>query len=448
MDKRKRITAILVALIVIIPVVAVTYYFMGPSRFEELSIGDIAPDDTDRRGVYIIGSAIVGGRSYSGDAELKIFDDDLQKVYEGKVTFDKNLLNHYLELEQFATGNGRYEFRISQGGKTARFYYELDMVVEELQVFATATWDTNTQGLQPYQCAYSYTTTFMTGWHWWTETVDGKSFYTWNLGYIGKGNTTTFKVETPADASLNAQVVYRNPDGTQDIVSTTQLPTLQEYTGTIQHTQDGTYWINIHNDRVDDVDVKVYQNRNTRTPRPQNVEFDFKLGGQNTTFSVVAAKTEAVSGYLRPKLAAGGKMLPGNYTVTARYDQTTVLDSSPYRTVTNVQTVLLNDRPVADTKAGEPYSLSTLPPKRSLTLNATRSFDDGPMDDVYVYWFWGATSSGLSLGESEGPWEDHKTITVVYTTEFPDPVNGRPYLIITDGFGKDSEIAYVNVQVG
>lgn len=442
MERRRAITAVLLALIIIVPTSVAIYWFLGPPRIEDVRIDMVSPDDAERQGVYIIGAVSGEGRAFTGDVPLTIYDEDGEQVYTGKAHFEKNLLNQFLTLDSFATANGRYEFRLNHEGRVARYYHELDMLAEELGVYAANTTNTNQPGFQPYHCAWSYTITFMTGEHWWSESIDPTEFFSWNLGFVDitKQPRTTYKVETFAGGGVTARVFFKSVAGNDVMLSSTPVPENQEWTGTVDHAQNGTYWINLVNEHSGPVNIKVLQNRNTRTPRPSEVKVDFVLGTQTQTERLPSNKTEALDGYIRPKLG------PGIYDITVRYEQAIAKAGSPFRTITNTQQMLMNDRPYADTHGGDPYVLSLT--KRSITLDATRSFDDGPKADLYVYWSYGANSQGGSLGEKEGTWDEVKTFTVIYTSEFPDPVDGKPYLVIKDAYGTDSEIAYVNVQIG
>jgi len=441
-ERRKAITAVLLALIIIVPTSVAVYWFVGPPRIEEVRIDTVSPDDADRLGVYIIGSATGGGKAYTGDVPLVIRDEGGEQVYSGRVHFEKNLLNERLPLDSFATTNGRYEFKLNLEGKTARYYYELDMLVERLGVYAANTTDTNQPGYAAHNCLWSYTITFMTGEHWWTESIEPDEFFTWHLGFVDitKNPRTTYKVETFADGGVTARVFFKSLSGDDEMISSTPVPENQEWTGSVDHARNGTYWINLVNEHTVPVNIKVLQDRNTKTPKPAEVKVDFNLGEQTQTETLAANKTEAINGYLRQRLG------PGFYNITVRYEQTVAKAGSPFRTVADTRSMILNDRPYADTHGGDPYVLTFL--DHTLRLDATRSFDDGPKEALYIYWSFGATSTGGSLGEVEGRWEDYREHIHIYGSELPDPVDGKPYLIITDAYGTYSTIAYVNVQIG
>ncbi len=82
-----------------------------------------------------------------------------------------------------------------------------------------------------------------------------------------------------------------------------------------------------------------------------------------------------------------------------------------------------------------------------MTFSAVDSFDDGPKEDLYVYWSFGANNEG-EIGSAEGPWETHKEYTFTYPFgEDPDVTDGKPFLILKDSYGAESAIAYINLAV-
>ncbi|MCK4968896.1 MAG: hypothetical protein KAS77_00150, partial [Thermoplasmata archaeon] len=87
--------------------------------------------------------------------------------------------------------------------------------------------------------------------------------------------------------------------------------------------------------------------------------------------------------------------------------------------------------------------------QRTITFDATDdSFDDGPMDDLWVYWSFGS-NGGIEIDSAQGPWADFKKVTFTYPFgEDPDVVNGLPFLILKDAYDAESKKAYVNLQVG
>jgi hypothetical protein len=442
MDNRRRVTAALVALIIIVPVVAGTYWYLGPSRLTELSISNIAPDNVEGKGIYIIGSATGGGQSFSKNADLIIYYAD-EQVYAGKATFKQSLLNQYLPLDRFAVGNGEYEFRLRYGGVEDRYYYELGMLVEELGVYATGAYDTNVPGIAPYECAYSYTVTFMTGWHYWTETIDPSQWYTWDLGFFGPGNVTHYRLTSDVEGGLTAKVFYKDQAGKKTQISSQSIPAGTDFNGTVPIDALGTYSVNLYNEMSVPLKIRVFQDRNAKTTSGQSLQVDMVRSDRSQSFVLWANRTEDISGYLDPDLPRLG---PGYFNVSWTFVQPITAQASKFRTVGFSQELLLNDRPYADVSAGRPYELNTF--KRTLHLDATNSIDDGPMSDIYVYWSFGTSSQGVPFDEAEGPWNQYKTVDVVYPSEFPDPVKGKPYLVLKDAFGTVSETVYVPVQVG
>jgi hypothetical protein len=108
------------------------------------------------------------------------------------------------------------------------------------------------------------------------------------------------------------------------------------------------------------------------------------------------------------------------------------------------EVIELNDKPRAIGKVN-PEQISTL--QRTVTFSALDSFDDGPKEDLYVYWSFGANSEG-EIGSAEGPWEDMKEVTFTYPFgEDPDVTDGKPFLILRDAYGAESSVAYINLRV-
>ena len=442
MVNRRRVTAVLVALIIIVPILAGTYYYFGPSRLTELTISNITPDNVDRKGIYIIGSAVGGGQSFSGSADLIIYYND-EQVYVGKVTFKQSLLNQYLALDRFAVGNGEYEFRLRHGEVMDRFYYDLDMLVEELGVYAAGAYNVNVPGIAPYECAYHYTVTFLTGWHYWTETIDPSQWYTWDLGFWGPGNVTHYRLSSDIEGGLTAKVFYEDQAGRKTQISSQPIPAGTDFNGSVTIDAYGTYSVNLYNEMTVPLKIEVLQDRNTKTPPGQALSIDMVRSDKSQKFDLWANKTEAISGNIDPDLPRLG---PGHFNISWTYVQPIAAQGSRFKTLGFSHELLLNDKPYADVSAGKPYELN--PINRKLHLDASNSIDDGPMSDIYVYWSYGATSQGLSLGGAEGPWADYKSIDVVYTTDFPDPTDGKPFLVLKDAFGTSSDTVYVPVIVG
>jgi hypothetical protein len=112
---------------------------------------------------------------------------------------------------------------------------------------------------------------------------------------------------------------------------------------------------------------------------------------------------------------------------------------------TTIEDVLLNDLPKANPVA-EPNRLTTL--QRTITFKATDSFDDGPKDDLYVYWSFGLTQDGREIGSAEGTWAEMETVSYTYAfDEDPDTPSGRPYIILKDAYGAESAKTYVTLDV-
>ncbi len=447
---RKKVTVILVALIIIVPVIAVVYYAFGPTRLDSIELTSVVIDDVNRRSVNLIGAAEGGGSAFNEEVDLLIYYEE-EEVYKGKVPFKDDLLDHDLPLEEFAKGNGQYEFKLRYDGFSDSYFYDLVAVVEELNVFATTPRgdQITIAGVNPWEVVYHYTITFASGWHFFTYDIAPNEFTTWELGYIGAGNSTTYKVETDVDGGVTAKLFYnKGTTGAQDVVKYEKdLPAGQTFSDTMHHDANGTYKLNFYNEQTVPVSLRIYQSIPVKTPRDQQVTLEF--ASDKTTWSpsdpLAASKVEALSGDIDPPLGAEGAMEPGYYNVTVRYDQDIAAAGSQFRLMTNRQELLLNDRPVADAGSGAPYSIP--PITRMVTFEATRSFDDGPKEDLYVFWSAGNLDDGTAIAVAEGPWADYETWTFMYPIgENPGSQENRPYLIVRDAFGEESKIHYINMS--
>jgi hypothetical protein len=447
---RKKVTVILIALIIIVPVVAVVWYAWGPTRLDEIVITQVVLEDVNRKSVKLIGAAEGGGSSFEEDVDLIIFYDD-EQVYKGKVPFKDNLLNHNLPLNEFARGNGQYEFRLRYEEFKDSYFYDLVAVVEELNVFATTPKGDQTPiaGVNPWETVYHYTITFASGWHFFTYDIDPGDFMTWELGYIGAGNSTTYEVETDIDGGVTAKLFYNKgtTGARDDVVYERDVPAGQTFSDKVDHNANGTYKLNFYNEGTVPVVLRIYQSIPIKTPRDQDVSIEFASDG--TVWSpnnpLAASKVEVLTGDIDPPLGTEGVMDSGYYNITVKYDQSIVADGSAFKQVTNRQELLLNDRPVADAGSGAPYSIP--PITRTVTFEATLSFDDGPKEDLHVEWSAGNLDDGTAIWVVQGTWEELETWTFMYPLgENPGSGSNRPYLIVRDAFGEESKIYYINMS--
>jgi hypothetical protein len=437
---RKLITTILVAAIIIVPVVALSWSAWGPSKVEEIRIDSVLAD-TDRRSVLIVGSAPGSGAAFEESADLVIFHDD-EQVFSGKVGFRDGILQHKLPLEDFSVGNGDYDFRLIWNEFSDRYKFQLDMVVQELGVISSASHNVQDPppGTQPWHSLYSYTVLFKTGWNFFTRPIDANSFYTFELGSKFDYESSPLKVETGPDHGVKVEVHFEDQQGHSSRLETFDVSAGDTLERTINHEQNGSYLYKIINEKTVDIEVKVYENILVeKLPDNQEVEFLFELGTQTQTETQLVADISSVSGHIRPNLG------PGEYDITIAYENILVKSGTQHSTVTFSESMILNNLPRADTSAGEPYRLSPL--QRTVTFDATSSFDDGPLGDLTVFWSFGANDEG-EIGSVEGTWEEVSVYTFVYPLgENPDLVNGRPYLILEDAYGAESVKANVNMQV-
>lgn len=434
------VSIILVALIILVPVSVAIWTFYGPTRLDGFSLDAVAPDYENRDGVRVIGTATGSGQDFERKADLLVYHES-EQVYTGKVQFQEGLLNHKLLFEDFCVGNGEYEFRLIYEDRSDRYRMELDVVVEELGVVSTATYELKDSGLQPWQAVYSYNVVFKTGWHFFTHRIERDLFRSYDLGTQFAGDSAPLKVETGPEAGVKVEVWFTNPGGVQSRIRTFDVAAGDSLDTTIEFDKNGSYLYKYVNERTADIEIRAWENRPVdKLPDDGKVIVTQELGANAPREKEqLIAEVDRVSSFVKPEYG------PGNYTMTIDYPNPQVKASSPLSTVSFTEVIELNDKPRAIGKVN-PTQITTL--QRTVTFDATDSFDDGPKEDLWIYWSFGANDEG-EIGAVEGPWDTYKTYTFTYPIgESPDVTDGKPYLILKDKYGAESSIAYINLAVG
>jgi len=436
---RKMVSIILVVLIVLVPVSVAIWTFYGPTRIDKFSLDAVAPDLDNGDGVYVIGTATGSGQDFEQKADLLVYHES-EQVYTGKVQFREGLLNEKLAYEDFCRGNGEYEFRLIYEDRSDRYTVELNQIVEELGVVSTATYQLEGSGAQPWQVLYSYNVVFKTGWHFFTLQIDKDLFRSYDLGTQFKDTSAPLKVETGPEAGVKVEVWFTNPGGVQSRIRTFDVSAGDSLDTTIEFDKNGSYLYKYVNEKTTDIEIRAWMNLPIdKLPDNGEVIVTQRLGTDSKEDTQLISEVDRLSSYVRPQYG------PGNYTMTIDYPNPQVMSSSPLSTVSFTEVIELNDKPRAIGKVN-PTQISTL--QRTVTFDATDSFDDGPKEDLWVIWSFGANDEG-EIGSVEGPWDTYKTYTYTYLIgENPDVTDGKPYLVLKDKYGAESSIAYINLAVG
>ena len=435
---RKLVTVILVAVIIIVPVSALVWVWLGPTQLDDLTIEAVTPDLTNVDGVLVLATATGSGKDFSEKVDLQVKHEG-ETVYSGKVTFNDGILAHTLPFKDFSVGNGDYQFRIIYEDFSDTFDFELNIVAERLGVVATASHDYDAVGVQPWETVYVYHVVFTTDWHFFTHKIKPNKFASYQLGTLFVGDSKPIKVQTGPDNGCTVEVWFTNMGGQQSKSVSYDVPAGDNLDTTLNVNQNGTYLYKYINTYTVDIEIKAYEDRAVdKIPAGGEIEILQELGTQSELDNKLISEIDQVSGYIQPKLG------PGEYDITISYPNPQVKPGNGLSTISYTDTQLLNDLPKAmGTADGR---LTTL--LRTVSFDATDSFDDGPMDDLWVYWSFGSNSEG-EIGYKQGPWADFKEVTFTYPFgEDPDVVNGQPFLILKDAFDAESKKAFVNLQVG
>ncbi len=434
---RKLITVILVVLIIIVPIAAYAYVVYGPARLDSVTIDSVAPDYEKRDGVRVIATTQGSGRDYEGKMDLQVYYES-ERIYTGKIEFVEGLANHKLLFEDFCVGNGDYEFRLSYEDLNDRYQFQLDVVVEELNVVSSQAYNIQNSGLQPWQAVYSYHVVFKTGWHYFTHNIDRNEFASYDLGFQWKGTSAPLKVKG-GDDGCRVEVYFTNQGGVQSKKHEFDVAPGADLETTIEFTANGSYLYKYVNEKTVPITIDAYENRAVdKLPTGGDIIVSQEKGTDYSDKTQLISEIDQVSGFFRPAFG------PGNYTMTIDYPNPQIREGHAKSTVSFSEVIELNDKPRAIGKAN-PNQISTL--QRTVTFSAVDSFDDGPKEDLYVYWSFGANTEG-EIGSAEGPWETHKEITFTYPFgEDPDVTDGKPFLILKDAYGAESAIAYINLAV-
>lgn len=426
-------------MIIIVPVSALLWVSIGPTQLDDLTIETVSPDFTDVDGVLILATATGSGRDFNEKVDLQVKFEG-ETVYSGKVTFNDGYLAHKLLFEEFSVGNGEYQFRLIYEEFSSTFEFELNIVAERLGVVASASHNFESAEVQPWKAVYVYHVVFTTDWHFFTHRIGANEFASYQLGTLFVGDSRPLKVQPGPDNGCTVEVWFTSMGGQQSRIASYDVAAGDNLDTTVTSNQNGTYLYKYVNTRTVDIEIKAYEDRAVdKIPAGGEIEILQELGVQNSIDNQLISEIDQVSGFILPDFG------PGDYDFTISYTNPQVKPSSTLSTLSHTDTELLNDLPKANPKA-DPPRISTL--QRTVTFDATDSFDDGPMDDLYVYWSFGSNLDG-EIGSVEGTWADYKEYTFTYPfAEDPDVVNGLPFLILKDAYGAESAIAYVNLQVG
>ena len=284
-----------------------------------------------------------------------------------------------------------------------------------------------------------YNVVFTTDWHYFSHKIDSNEFASYQLGTLFEGDSKPIKVQTSPDHGCTVEVHFTNMGGIQTKIDTYVVEAGDNLDTTLNVMQNGSYLYKYINTQTVDIEISAYEDRAVdKIPSGGEIEVLQELGVQSGFDSQLISEIDRVVGYIKPKFG------PGEYDITISYPNPQVKPGSSLSIISNTDTEILNDLPKASGKADK--RLTTL--QRSITFDASDSFDDGPMEDLWVYWSFGSNNDG-EIGSDQGTWADMKEVTFSYPFgEDPDMVNGQPFLILKDAFDAESVVAYVNLQVG
>lgn len=435
---RKLITVILVVLIIIVPVAAYSYVRYGPANLDSISIDSVAPDYEKRDGVRVIATTQGSGQDFEGKMDLQVLFES-ERIYTGKITFVDGLANHKLFFEDFCVGNGDYQFRLLHEGMSDRYDFQLDVVAEELGVVSTQAYDIQNSGYKAWEALYSYNVIFRTGWHYFTHRIDRNEFASYDLGFQWADTSAPLNVQG-GDDGCRVEVWFTDQGGAQSKLSDHSVGAGDTLETTVQFAENGSYLYKYVNEKTKGIEIESYENRAVdKLPSGGSIIVTQEKGANIKDKEQMISAIDQVTGHFRPDYG------PGNYTMTIDYPNPQVRDGHAKSTLSFTEVIELNDKPRAIGKA-DPPTLGTL--KRTITFSALDSFDDGPDEDLYVYWSFGLTADGNEIGSDEGPWSTKSTVEFMYPIgEDPDVTDGKPFLILKDAYGAVSATAYINLGV-
>lgn len=432
------------ALIIIVPISVLAWVSYGPTNLDSIKIDAVYADTKDVDGLFILATAQGSGRDFADKADLRVKHDN-EEVYSGKVQFNDGYLAYKLLYEDFCVGNGDYQFRLMAEGLSSTYDYELDQVAEYLRVVGTATHNyqgDGAEGVKPWNAVYVYSVVFMTDWNFFTHDIGPSKFASYDLGSMFVGQSAPLKVETGPEHGVTVEVWFTDNQGEQSKIQTYDVAAGSNLDETLTVHENGSFIYKYVNHKTVDIEIKALENRGVdKIPEGGSMEIRQELGAAQDTETVPIIETSRLKGYTLPKLG------PGHYDITFSYPNPQMKPSSPLSVLTSTEEdLLLNDLPKANPIA-EPNRLTTL--QRTITFKATDSFDDGPKEDLYVYWSMGLTDNGQEIDSFEGTWEEMEILTYTYAFgEDPDISKGRPYLILKDAYGAESAKVFVDFQVG
>jgi hypothetical protein len=160
----KKMYAIVIGLVVIVPLIGAAWFFFGPAgSIRKIDLIARPYVGSDKVSGIQLAAIIDTGKpsSVSGSADVKISHDGAG-VYSGRLDVSESQAQRNLPLNQFAVGNGDYRVELSFQGTTTSTVFTLTEIIEWMNVTAFNLTQLNNATLVPAGTArIGFTVTFL-----------------------------------------------------------------------------------------------------------------------------------------------------------------------------------------------------------------------------------------------------------------------------------------------
>jgi len=220
-SKKKLYTVIAVALIILLPIIGLAYFFYGPAgdiKKIDIFIRPYASDDDS--GMVIISQVDTGKpSSLSGPADLVISHNG-SSVYTGKMDVQDSRSSTKISLGTFAVENGNYSAQFTFQGASGTAVFPVGGIIEKLNATAWAINDTINATIAPPGTARLGVRVIMTNMSGGSELTSARDKLTIEIGRGGTPDkyTETLARETgfekdyplPGNGNYTVKVTYQN----------------------------------------------------------------------------------------------------------------------------------------------------------------------------------------------------------------------------------------------